>query len=123
MFKLRTLELLILICIIGYACAPKTLPPELKPSYEANEVLLRIQELQTTVINLNHMSPPGVTKDRADKIVEWTTTSAKAIKNTLAGDWKTTVKEGWNTLKKQIGIPESGLQSTWLLVDYIISTL
>lgn len=112
----------VVILALCAACAPKTLPPELKPAYTANEVLIRVQELQNTVIGLYDATPRGITKQRADLIVKFCVSSAEVIQQSRTG-WQSTVKSAWTELNKQIKVPEQGLDTVWRLVDALISAL
>lgn len=111
---------LLIVSTIG--CAPKGLPLELKPAYTANEVLIRVQELQNTVISLYDATPRGITKDRADILVKFTVTTASVIKSSLAG-WQSTVKASWAELKKNFTPTEVKLQTIWNLVDAMMGVL
>ena len=112
----------ILLIAFVCACAPKGLPLELKPAYTANEVLIRVQELQNTVIGLYDATPRGITKDKADLIVKFTVSSAFIIKSSMGG-WQSSVKQSWNELKKAYTPTEVKLQTIWNLVDAMMGVL
>lgn len=112
--------LLVLASVLN--CAPKTLPPELKPAYTANEVLIRVSELQKTVIGLYDSTPKRIEKSQADLIVKFTTSSASIIKQVPAG-WQASVKQSWLELKKQYTPTNLSLQTIWNLVDAMIGVL
>lgn len=120
MLKKRISLVLLLVLISG--CAPKSLPPELKPAYTANEVLIRVQELQNTVIDLYDAQPRGITKDKADLIVKFTVSSATIIKSSMAG-WQGSVKQSWLELKKNYTPTDTKLQTVWNLVDAMMGVL
>lgn len=112
----------LLLVSLSVACAPTTIPPELKPSYTANEVLMRVQELQNTVIGLYDAKPRGITKDSADVIVRFTVSAATIIQGSLAG-WQQTVKAAWSALKLQYAPTDTSLQVIWNLTDVMINSL
>lgn len=114
----------ILVCAIIalVACAPKTLPPELNSVYTSNEVLIRIQELQRTVIGLYDSNPRGITKESADLIVRFTVSTATIIQSSMDG-WKQTVKTSWSALNHQYTPTNSNLQIIWNLTDVMIQSL
>ena len=118
----------LLILSLFVACAPKTLPPELKPSYTRLQILQRIQELQNTTIGLYDATPRTITKERADLIVKFTITAADSVAVSKDG-WQASVKSAWTNLNKQLLIPsgskpsESGLATIWALVDAMMGAL
>jgi hypothetical protein len=112
-----------LLLLLIISCAPKTLPPELKPAYTANEVLIRVQELQTLTIKLYDSTPPLIPKDKAELIVKFTIVAAELTSASLNG-WINSLKRSWIELNKQMqfNIPEN-LQLVWKLVDAVIMAL
>jgi hypothetical protein len=118
--KFTSLILISLILCVG--CAPKTLPPELKPAYTANEVLVRVYELQDTVIKLYDAQPRGITKESADVIVRFTVSTATILKSSVIG-WQQTVKASWSALKLNYTPTEPSLVIIWNLVDVMIQSL
>jgi hypothetical protein len=117
----RALSLAIIISLF-VACAPKNLPPELKPAYTANEILIRIQELQKTTIGLYDATPRAISKERADLIVKFTIVAAEATQKSLQG-WQQTIKSAWAQLNQQLLVPDKGLETLWNLVDAMIGAL
>lgn len=104
------------------ACAPKTLPPELKPAYTANEFLIRVAELQKTTIGLYDATPRAITKEKADLIVKFTIATADAVQQSLSG-WQASVKSSWTSLKKEYTPTDPTLQTIWAVVDAMIQAL
>lgn len=94
---------LIVIALLIVACHPP-LPPNLTPEeqqqyttiYTADQVLIRIQELQNVVIQAE--SNGGIPTNTARPLVQFTVDAAKTLK-TLPEGWKTTVKTLWETVK------------------------
>jgi hypothetical protein len=121
--KFTSLILVSLLFSVGCATlAPKGLPPELKPAYTANEVLVRVHELQDTVIKLYDAQPRGITKESADIIVRFTVSTATILKSSMDG-WQQTVKASWSALKKQYTPTDSTMLITWNLLDVMIQSL
>lgn len=123
MIQLRRSAAVILMLSFIVACAPKEIPPELKPSYTRLEVLQRVQELQNTVIGLYDSNPRGITKDKADLIVKFTIVASDAVADSAQG-WQASLKASWNGLNQQIGITiPKGLETIWKLIDAMIGVL
>jgi hypothetical protein len=118
----RNLSIIIILSCVALACAPKNIPPELKPAYTANEVLLRVQELQNTVISLYDSTPRGISKVSADLIVRFTVSTATILQNSPAG-WKETVQASWSALKSQYTPTDVSLQIVWNMTDVLITSL
>ncbi len=112
----------ILLPILVFACAPKDLPVELKPAYTANEVLIRVNELQRTAISLYDSTPKGITKSQADVIVKFTTSSASIIKQSMNG-WQGSVKQSWAELNKVYKPTDTRLQTIWNLIDVMMGVI
>lgn len=113
--------------LLFVACVPKTLPPELKPSYTRLQVLQRIQELQNTTIGLYDATPRAITKERADLIVKFTIVAADTVAESKDG-WQASIKSAWTNLNTQLNVkdkipPESGLKTIWPLVDAMMGAL
>ena len=117
--KVNTIAVLILVLI---SCAPKTVPPELKPAYTSLQVLQRVQELQNLTISLNDSNPPGITKERANLIVKFTVGAAEVLKDSKVG-WQESIKKSWTILKDKIKQPENSLVNVWTIVDTMIGAL
>lgn len=111
---------LIVLCALISACAPK-ISPNQKPLSYANEVLLRVYELQTTAIDLTNTKQ--ITKEQGTIIVEFTVATAKVLKEMPSG-WQGMVRGAWDTINIKIGplIP-SNLQLIWKLLDGLIRAL
>lgn len=122
MERTRRIFCVLTVAALMAACAPKDLPPDVKPAYTANEVLIRVDELQKTVIALYDGTPRGITKERADLIVGFTVDAAKTLRAVPQG-WQATIKAGWNTLKLKIPVPEGNLQTIWSIVDHLITAI
>lgn len=103
-------------------CAPKTLPPELKVAYTANEVLIRVAELQSVVIGLYDANPQAITKENAILVVHFTITAATVIQSSMDG-WQPTVKSAWAELKKQYVPTDPKLLVVWNLTDVMVNSL
>lgn len=123
MVKVKTsLALLLAVMGLSIACLPKDLPPDVKPAFTANEVLIRVDELQKTTIALFDSTPRGITKERADMIVRFTVDAAKVLREVPVG-WQSTVKASWVALKSRIVAPEGQLMTLWNIVDTLITGL
>ena len=123
MVRVKTgMALLLVVIGLSVACLPKDLPPDVKPAFTANEILIRVDELQKTVIAAFDSTPRGISKERADLIVRFTVDAAKVLREVPVG-WQSSVKAAWNALKTRIGTPESQLQTLWSIVDRLITAL
>lgn len=123
--KLRLNEQLIVVIslfVLFSACVPKNLPPELKPAYTANEVLIRVHELQKLTIGLFDSKPPLISKQRADLIVKFTVSAAEVIKNSLTG-WQATLKSMWKQLNQLIPDPPGELNMIWTLTGQLVEAI
>ena len=123
---MRFTSVILSICAFAFmlcvGCAPKTIPPDIKPVYTANEVLMRVGELQDTVIALHDANPQGITKENADYIVRFTVSTAIIIQSSMSG-WQATVKASWNELKQKYTPTEPKLLVIWNLTDVMIQSL
>ena len=117
----RALSLSIFIVVL-VACIPKDLPPDVKPAFTANEILIRVGELQKTVIELYDSNPRGITKERAELVVFWCVNAAKTLREVPAG-WQKTIVASWENLLVQIKVPEGGLQTIWSIIDTMMKGL
>lgn len=117
----KLLAPIVLLAVIS-GCAPKAIPVELKPAYTANEVLIRVHELQRLVIGLHDAVPSGISKTRADLVVSFTVSTAEVLKDSKA-DWKEVTKASWATLKSKMNNPEPGLLTVWNIIDAMIGAL
>jgi hypothetical protein len=121
MNRIRSNEIIIIATIVALiGCVPKDLPPDLKPAYTANEILIRVHELQQLTIGLHDSGI--VTKERADLIVRFTVLAADVIKNSISG-WEQTIKSAWKQLNQLILKPETELDSIWTMMDWLIKGL
>lgn len=115
----KSLSVVLLFAFV-VSCAPKTLPPESVPAYRANEILIRVQELQKTTIEL--YDSKGITKERADIIVGFCVTTAEVLRDSRIG-WQETVKASWAQLNQRIPIPDGNLKVIWGVVGGLIGGL
>lgn len=115
----RVKRLVLVVFVVFIACAPN-LPPEVKPVYTANEILIRVSELQKTTIEL--YDNQHITKERAELIVTWCVNSAKTLREVPAG-WQATIVATWENLVSKIPVPEGGLQTIWELINTLIMSL
>lgn len=124
LMKLTSLILIVSISFIGLSigCAPKTLPPELKVAYTANQVLTRVGELQATVIGLYDANPRAITQENAVLVVHFTVTAATIIQSSMDG-WQPTVKTAWAELKSKYTPTDPKLEVIWNLTDVMVQSL
>jgi hypothetical protein len=121
--KTRVLSVLTLYSVLLVGCVRQDLPPELKPTAMAAEVLLRVEELQDFTIQLYDSTPKGITAERALVITTFTTMAARTLKQVPSG-WQNTLKAGWAESKKQYTpIPGDKVSPIWNIVDKLIGAL
>jgi hypothetical protein len=113
----RAIAAIILIFVVGCAA---NIPPDAKPAYTANEVLIRVNELQKTTIEL--YDNKGITPERAQLIVTWCVNSAKTLREVPAG-WGATIVATWKNLVSKIKVPEGPISTIWSIVDTLIGRL
>ena len=103
--SLNTVRWLIAVALVAIVVAsachtPVTIvTPAGKVAYAANEVAIRVGELQKTAIAAEASGAIPTTVARI--IITWTTESAKVLGATPAG-WGTTVATSWGEVKRQI---------------------
>lgn len=115
-------NLIPVILLVLVACAPKTLPPELKSAYTANEVLMRVSELQKTTIGLYDRKV--IDKNYAEPIVMFTILAAEAIENHLVdANWRVEIKKLWIELKQIIKKVPTEFEMVWTLTDLMITQM
>lgn len=120
--RVHITSVLLLFCLV-MACAPKDMPPELKPSYTRLEILQRVQELQNTVIGLYDSTPRGISKEKADLIVKFTIVASDTVADSKDG-WQSSLRSAWQGLNNQLklAVPQ-GLETIWKLIDAMIGVL
>lgn len=89
---------LTLVLAVGLACAPKSanLSPAGQAAFTADQVVVRLGELQDAAITANQDG--SLDKATANAIVRFTVDGAKTCKAAPAG-WQDTVRAGWAALK------------------------
>lgn len=94
--------LLLLLLVAGPACThyvPVIASPAAKQAYAADQVVTRIEELQTVVIDLalsNQIPMPT-----ARIIVKWTVAANTTIGQTPNG-WQAVVSVGWRQIRDEV---------------------
>jgi len=85
------------------ACAhtPPNLTPEAQAAFKADQVLVRVGELQDAAIALNKTTPPALSDRDAVMVVRFTTLAMKTIHDVPSG-WKVTVVNAYTTLKQNL---------------------
>lgn len=109
-----------LALIVGLACAPKNanLSPAGREAYTADQIVIRLGELQDAAIAANKSG--GLADGPAIKIVQFTVDGAKTCKAVPAG-WQATLKAGWLTLKAQLDAAvRTKLGAAWAVLDAIL---
>lgn len=115
----RSLLGLVLIAAVLSACVGNP-PPELKPYYTAEAVLIRVQELQKLTNNLYDQKL--ISPERTKLIVTFTRSAAVVLEDSKAG-WQEIVKESWSTLKKSLATPESQLKTLYDILDAMMGAI
>jgi hypothetical protein len=101
---MRRILIPLLLLLVFSGCAPKQFPPNLTPEqqaqytkvYKADEVLIRVQELQN--ITIQSEANGDIPTPTARVLVQFTVDAATVLKTTPDG-WKASVTTLWNTAK------------------------
>ena len=109
---------LLLLCTISAAC-PANPPPELKPLYTAESVLIRVQELQNFVGGL--VKQKQIDLNKAELIVTFTRESAVVLKDAKVG-WAEVIKSSWKTLKSKV-VPDPNYKTVWDALDAMVGAI
>jgi hypothetical protein len=117
-----------LLLFVGCANNNGPIPANLTPAYTANEVLLRVQELQRTVIALHDAKPSIIAKDKADIIVLFTTSTASIVQNSIntpdpSNNWPQVVKASWDDLNREYTPTDPQLKVAWAFLDVMLKSL
>ena len=92
-----------------------------KTAYTADQIVMRIGELENAVIQAN--STGALNTDTTRKIVEFCVSSAATLKSTPSG-WQATVSAGWKQLKPVLaGVTNPALLATINAADVVLATL
>ncbi len=103
------------------SCAPKTANVNLSPAgqiaYTADQIVLRVNELQQAAITANSKGilDTGTTR----LIVNWSINADMTLK-VLPQGWKVTVQTSWTLAKKDIHTTNSIIQSAMAAVDAVL---
>ena len=126
--QFRSLIAAVLVaCSLSFttACAktPPNLTPQAQAAFKADQVLVRVGELQDTAIALNKTTPPTLNDHDAVLGVRFTVLALKTIHDTPSG-WRVTVLNAYDTLKQNLPPPtKAQLQSTFDLLDALFAAL
>lgn len=98
------------ILVLVVACVPKTIPDDVRPIYTANEILIRVGELQNVTINMYDSGQ--LSKEKAELIVFWCVQTAKVLKE-VPSNWRQTVTLSFAELENKVGEPQGLLSKAW----------
>ncbi len=115
--------IIVMAVLVVAAChAPVTVQtPAGKAAYTADQVVLRLQELQTATINAE--AAGKMDRNTARLIVTFTVDAAQVLKATPGG-WYPTVVKAWERVKQDVpaaAIP--AVQTYWSAVDLMLAAL
>lgn len=115
--------LLLVLCLSLSACAaPVTITtPQGKVAYTADQIVLRVNELQNAAIAANATVPPSLPTATTRIIVEFCVSADKTLAATPAG-WQATLATGWNAAKAKIGTPSNpAIVSAMSALDVVLA--
>lgn len=121
--KLLTAVLVSFSLLGAVACHPpasiQTAPG--KTAYTADQIVLRINELQNAAIQAE--ASGGLTTATTRLIVQFCVSADTALKNSPNG-WQPTVSAAWAELKRQVIVmPSSAFYTTWNAVDLVLAAI
>ncbi len=96
----RRLVVLVLALTVS-GCVPKSLAPEAKPAYAADQIVLRVNELQAAAIQANAAVPPALSEAQTRVIVEFTVSADRTLAAVPQG-WYATVRAAWLEARKKL---------------------
>lgn len=116
----RKAKLGIILSAIVLASCVTNPPPELKPLYTAEAVLIRVHELQNTANSL--YDAKQLSSEKTKLIVTFTRESAVVLEDAQA-NWKEVIKSSWAALNKNIQPIDPQLQDIWKILDAVMNAL
>lgn len=110
------ISIIAVVLALLYAChAPVTVTtPQGKQSYTADQVVIRIGELQNAAIQAN--ATGGLDTATTRQIVTYCVSTAKTLKETPQG-WIATVQAGWNAFKPTLPVKVTADPSFAVLIS------
>lgn len=125
MIEPRRRTALMLVLVVMWACAkaPPNLSPQGQVAFKADQIVLRVGELQNAATQAN----AGGALDEATTrtIVTWTVSAAQILKTTPAG-WQAALVSSWTAVKGNLplrSITNPTVQLAFTAVDAIIGGL
>lgn len=116
-------RLLLILCLAGAAChAPVSVQtPAGKTAYTADQIVVRVNELENAAIQAN--STGGLPVATTRTIVEFCVGADQTLKATPAG-WQATVSTAWAAAKVKIGtVSNPAVAAALSSVDVVLATL
>jgi hypothetical protein len=117
------------LLLVLVACAPVSIQtPQGKQAYTADQIVIRLNELQNAAIQANSlMDPktglPGLPTPTTRIIVQFVVSSDKTLKDLPAG-WQQTVATAWAETKRQLPIITNPAVSVAIgSVDVVLAAL
>jgi hypothetical protein len=112
----------LLLLALAACTAPASIQtPEGKIAYTADQIVLRVGELQNATIQAERTG--GIPTAAARTIVEFTVSANKILRDTPAG-WQATIATSWRELKPKISAAvRDKLAVVWAAVDFLVLTV
>lgn len=112
---------IVILISMGVSCTPKQVNTEpISPTWYANQVAIRINELSKTVIELNKTGQ--ISTDTTRVFGEWATTALKTL-NEVPNGWQKTLQTGWNEAKAKLPQTNPTIVTAIAIVDTLITIL
>ncbi len=98
---MKTLLLVVALLSVGTGCvhAPSTASPQAQQAFAAEQVVTRIHEFQSLVIDLS--TSGQIPQPTARLIVSWTVRAVTVI-GTYPDGWRPLVKETWLVVREEV---------------------
>lgn len=116
-----------LILALTLACSAVTLhactrpvtivTPEGQRAYAADQIVLRVGELQNVAIQMNTSGILDINTTRT--IMNWSINAATILK-TLPSGWRLTLQQSWIVAKMEIHTTNSAVQSAMAAIDAVL---
>lgn len=112
-----------LIAIPNCASAPPNVSPQAAVAFKADQIVVRVNELQRAATAANAAGSLDTNLTR--QIVTWTVAADKILKDTPQG-WVATLKASWEQVKQNVNlrtITQPAIQLAFTAVDALIGAL
>ncbi len=116
-----------IVLALSMACSTLALPacqrpvtivtPQGQIAYTADQIVLRVSELQNLAVHLNTSGVLDIGTTRT--IMQWSINAATVLK-TLPNGWRVTLQQSWIVAKMEIKTTNPAVQSAMAAVDAVL---